>query len=82
MCHPMMVVDKSLEILKPSQRAWVIRCGLPTDIDGYCGCADDNIFHGLSEGARKDFESGDGTELGQRAADLGQMRRAVGHGDS
>jgi hypothetical protein len=66
MCHPMMAVDKSLEILKASQRAWAIRCGRATDKDGYCGCADDNIFRGLSEGARKDFGSGDGTELGTR----------------
>ena len=66
MCHPMMAVDKSLEILKASQRAWAIRSGRATDNDGYCGCADDNIFQGLSEGARKDFESGDGTELGKR----------------
>jgi hypothetical protein len=28
-------------------------------------CVDDNIFQGLSPGARKDFESGDGTELGK-----------------
>ena len=66
MCHPMMAVDKSLEILKASQRAWALRHGRATDEDGYCGCADDNIFRGLSEGARKDFESGDGTELGKR----------------
>src|SRR5688500_13773394 len=66
MCHSMMAVDKSLEILKANQRAWAIRYGRATDEDGYCGCADDNIFRGLSEGASKDFGSGDGTELGTR----------------
>ena len=63
---PMMAFDKSLEILKASQRAWANRHGRATDEDGYCGCADDNIFLGLSADARKDFEAGDGTELGIR----------------
>jgi len=31
----MMAVDKSLEILKASQRAWAIRYGRATDKDGY-----------------------------------------------
>ena len=66
--HPMMAVDKSLGILKASQRAWANRHGRATDEDGYCACADDNIFLGLSAGACKDFEAGDGTELGIRGA--------------
>jgi hypothetical protein len=61
-----MAADQSLEILKARQRAWAIRYGCATDKDGYCGCADDNLFQGLSSDARKDFQSGDGTELGQR----------------
>ena len=54
------------EIIKIRQRAWAARNGLGFDADGYCACADDNIFRGLSPGARKDFESGDGSELGKK----------------
>jgi hypothetical protein len=53
------------DIIKARQRAWAIRNGRTIDPDGYCMCVDDNIFQGLSPGARKDFESGDGTELGK-----------------
>lgn len=60
----MMPSEDSLENLKANQRAWAIRHGRPNDKDGYCTCHDDNIFQGLSSAARKDFESGDGTELG------------------
>ena len=44
MCHLMMAVDKSLEILKARQRSWALRQGRATDDDGYCGCADDKFF--------------------------------------
>src|SRR5687767_4544003 len=63
--HHKMTVEDSLETLKASQRAWAIRHGRGIDKDGYCGCPDDNLFQGLSAAARKDFESGDGTELGR-----------------
>lgn len=53
------------EIIKACQRAWATRTGQTYDADGYCMCVDDNILQGLSSGARKDFESGDGTELGK-----------------
>jgi hypothetical protein len=51
--------------IKARQRAWATHKGLTLDPDGYCTCVDDNIFQGLSPGARKDFERGDGTELGK-----------------
>jgi hypothetical protein len=54
------------DIIKARQCEWAIRNGLTFDSDGYCACVDDNIFGGLSAGARKDFESGDGTELGKK----------------
>lgn len=53
------------DIIKARQRAWAIRTGRKFDEDGYCTLLEDNIFRGLSPGARKDFESGDGTELGK-----------------
>ena len=53
------------DIIKARQQAWATRNGRLLDADGYCACGDDNIFRGLSPGARKDFESGDGTELGK-----------------
>jgi hypothetical protein len=53
------------DIIKARQRAWATRNRRTFDADGYCTCVDDNIFQGLSPGARKDFESGDGTELGK-----------------
>ena len=58
-------LNSPLDAVKSGQRAWAIRSGRAIDKDGYCGCVDDNIFQGLSVGARRDFESGDGTELGK-----------------
>jgi hypothetical protein len=57
--------NSPLDPVKAGQRAWAIRSGRAIDKDGYCGCVDDNVFQGLSVGARRDFESGDGTELGK-----------------
>ena len=55
-----------LDIIKARQRAWAIRKGLTLLRDGYhCTRVHDNIFQGLSPGARRDFESGDGAELGK-----------------
>jgi Restriction Endonuclease associating with ARP len=64
----MMPVANPFDAVKAAQRAWATQSGRAIDKDGYCGCVDDNIFQGLSVGARKDFESGDGTELGTRGA--------------
>ena len=66
MSHLIMRVENPLDILKARQRAWAIANRRATDEAGYCGCADDNLFLGLSAGARNDFDSGDGTELGKR----------------
>src|SRR5713226_2403539 len=52
-------------MIKAHQRAWAAKKGLTFAVDGYCACVDDNIFQGLSLGARRDFERGDGTELGK-----------------
>jgi|SRR5579862_1738850 len=51
--------------IKARQRAWAARVGRTFDADGYCTSVDGNIFGGLSLDARKDFEGGDGTELGK-----------------
>jgi hypothetical protein len=56
--------DRALDSIKVRQRAWALRAGLKTDARGYCACDDDNVFGGLSAGARTDFEQGDGDELG------------------
>lgn len=53
-----------LEIIKARQRAWASRSRRTIDADGYCRCVDDNLHLGLSSAARRDFESGNGTELG------------------
>lgn len=53
------------DIIKARQRAWAIRKALTFDADGYCACVDDNLFRGLSPVARREFESGDGAELGK-----------------
>lgn len=53
------------DTIKARQRAWATRNGRMFDADGYCACVDDNIFQGLSLAAGKDFESGDGAELGK-----------------
>lgn len=53
------------DIIKARQRAWATRRGLTFDADSYCTCVDDNIFQGLSAGARSDFGSGNGGELGK-----------------
>ena len=53
-----------LNTIKTLQRAWALRCGRTIDADGYCVCVDDNIYSGLSLAARKEFEIGNGTELG------------------
>jgi hypothetical protein len=63
----MKVRPSERDIIKTSQRVWAARKELAIDADGYCSCADDNIFGGLSAAARQDFESGDGTELGKNA---------------
>ena len=53
------------DTIKARQRDWAVRRGLPFDTDGYCRCVDNNIFRGFSPADRKDFERGDGAELGK-----------------
>ena len=64
-CFGMKTQPSDRDIINARQRAWATRKGLTFDADGYCTCVDDNIFQGLSPGARRDFESGDGAELGK-----------------
>ncbi len=54
-----------LDIIKTGQREWAGRNGLKVDADGYCISVEGNIFGGLSLDARREFESGDGAELGK-----------------
>ena len=53
-----------LDIIKARQQAWAQRSGRALDQDGYCACADDNMFQPLSGDARNDFERGGGGALG------------------
>jgi hypothetical protein len=57
-----------LDTIKALQRAWAQNCGRIVDVAGYCACVDDNIFRGLSRSAQRDFENGDGTELGKASS--------------
>ena len=55
----------AVDAIKARQREWAARSGCPIDGDGYCLSVDDNLFGGLTAGARHDFEFGDGSELGK-----------------
>jgi hypothetical protein len=62
----MMTDDSSVASIKARQQAWAKREGHVLDGDGYCGCADDNVYQRrLSDAARKDFTDGGGKELGR-----------------
>jgi hypothetical protein len=52
-----------IDIIKKRQLAWAERQQQTLDKDGYCGCADDNIYRGLSDSARTDFARGGGREV-------------------
>ena len=58
------MTDNVIDIIKARQQAWAQRQQRALDKDGYCGCADDNVFQGLSDGARTDLTRGGGGELG------------------
>lgn len=53
-----------VDLIRRRQHAWAQRQQRTLDEDGYCGCADDNVFQGLSDAARKDLIRGGGGELG------------------
>jgi hypothetical protein len=53
-----------VDIIKKRQQAWAERQQRPLDKDGYCGCADDNVYQGLSPAARNELIRGGGAELG------------------
>jgi hypothetical protein len=59
-----MTNESPLETIKKRQRAWAKHMQHTLDNRGYCGCADDNIYQGLSEAAQKDFKGGGGHEDG------------------
>jgi hypothetical protein len=50
--------------LKMMQQSWAIERRIDIE-DGYCRSVNDNLFQPLSEDSRRDFESGDGSELGK-----------------
>jgi len=58
------VTENVVDLIKKRQQAWAHRRQHTLDKDGYCGCADDNIYQGLSEAARNDLTRGGGGELG------------------
>ena len=49
--------------IRTQQRDWATRTGLELENAGYCLSDDANLFGGLSDVARRDFEGGDGSEL-------------------
>jgi hypothetical protein len=53
-----------IDLIKKRQQAWAERNQRRLDKNGYCGCADDNIYQGLSDAARNDFVRGGGGEIG------------------
>jgi len=58
------MTDNVIDIIKARQQAWAQRQQRALDKDGYCGCADDNVFQGLSDAARIELTRGGGGELG------------------
>ena len=54
-----------LGVINARQLDWAKGAGRVVDADGYCPCADDNLFERLSGEARDDFTRGGGGELGQ-----------------
>jgi hypothetical protein len=68
-----MTEKRPLDIIKARQQAWAQRNGRALDKDGYCACADDNLFQPLSDSARDDFDRGGGGELG-RAGERGKIQ--------
>ena len=52
-----------VDLIKRRQQAWAQRQRQTLDKDGYCGCADDNVFQGLSDAARSELIRGGGREL-------------------
>lgn len=55
-----------ISLIKASQRSWAARRSITVDGDGYVLALNDNLFQPLSTCARREFEQGDGAELGDR----------------
>ncbi|MBN1548907.1 MAG: hypothetical protein JW902_19810 [Syntrophaceae bacterium] len=54
-----------INAIKLKQQAWAVELGIETDKDGYCRNLEDNLFQPPSEASRRDFNEGDGSELGK-----------------
>lgn len=59
------LLNNSMDIIKEKQRVWAIRNGkkLRNDYDLYITNVEDNIFNGLSQNTRKEFDDARGGEL-------------------
>lgn len=55
--------ETTSQSLRNQQKAWASSHNIPFDPDGYCLELNDNLFFPLSRCSRRDFESGDGSEL-------------------
>lgn len=53
-----------LDELVNRQREWARGAGVATDAQGYCATLEANLFQPLSPATRREFEAGDGGELG------------------
>ena len=54
--------------IRNEQQAWASARGISCDADGYCERLADNLFQPLSAPARRELESGDGSELGREGS--------------
>src|SRR5438045_3142074 len=68
-----MTSTRPLDIIKERQQEWARRNGRALDKDGYCACADDNLFQRLTDTDLVDFDRGGGGELG-RTGERGKIQ--------
>ena len=66
-------MDNLINRLKAKQRAWAVMHNISVDEDGYCQNVNANLYQPLKCASRRDFESGDGSELG-REGKRGKMQ--------
>jgi hypothetical protein len=55
----------TLDAIKAQQRRWAADRGIRVDDKDYCLSLNDNLLQPLSADSRRDFEAGDGSELGR-----------------
>jgi hypothetical protein len=63
--HSEIMIGKTAAGIRSQQIQWASGRGILLDGDGYCQRPDDNFFQPLSACTRREFEGGDGAELGK-----------------